>query len=432
MKMRLRDRLIKGSIFNFLAIAFNQGSTLLINILVARILLKAGYGEYSMIYSTLVTSSALTQLATGSTAAKYVAEFRTINPLRTGNIIGLCYTLSILLGTFFSLSIFFLGNTLACEVLAAPHLVFSLKLGSIFLFFSSLNGYQTGVLAGFEAFSKLAKAGSLSGCINLLSVVFGAWFSGLNGAIMGLGLGSICRFLMHRHFLKLQLRIWNIRIQPLDGLTNEKSILLKFSIPSAFSGSFSMIISWYVIAFLARQSNGFSEVSLYSASANFKMLVVFVPMVINSVSTSLINHSRGLGEQASYDKIFSTNLIANFSITALAALTLSIFGNQALEVFGKDFTDGKMTLNLLLMASLFEVVGTCIYQHIYAQGKLWLSFFAIILPRDLTLLFSARYFIPKHGAAGLGAATCLSFFIALTTISLLKLYLSRASKSEIQ
>lgn len=63
--MRLRDRLIKGTTLNLIAVAFNQGSTLVANILVARILLKQMFGEYAMVQSTLLTVATLSQLATG-------------------------------------------------------------------------------------------------------------------------------------------------------------------------------------------------------------------------------------------------------------------------------------------------------------------------------------------------------------------------------
>ena len=63
--MRLRDRLIKGTALNLIAVVFNQGSTLFVNIIVARLLLKQGFGEYAMVQSTLLTVSMLSQLATG-------------------------------------------------------------------------------------------------------------------------------------------------------------------------------------------------------------------------------------------------------------------------------------------------------------------------------------------------------------------------------
>ena len=72
--MRLRDRLIKGTALNLIAVAFNQSSTLIVNIIVARILMRQTFVEYTMVQSTLLTMAALSQLATGYTASKYIAE----------------------------------------------------------------------------------------------------------------------------------------------------------------------------------------------------------------------------------------------------------------------------------------------------------------------------------------------------------------------
>jgi O-antigen/teichoic acid export membrane protein len=92
---RLRDRLIKGTALNLVATSFNQGSTLITNIIVARILLKQGFGEYMMVCFTLLTAASLSQLSMGYTAAKYVAEFRSASPERAGRIMGLCALVTI-------------------------------------------------------------------------------------------------------------------------------------------------------------------------------------------------------------------------------------------------------------------------------------------------------------------------------------------------
>ena len=90
-----RERLTKGTIFNFIAVGFNQGSNLIINICIARVLLKQTFGEYAMVYSTLVTASALSQLAMGYTASRYIAEFRSNNRKRAGEIMGMCVKVSV-------------------------------------------------------------------------------------------------------------------------------------------------------------------------------------------------------------------------------------------------------------------------------------------------------------------------------------------------
>ena len=154
--IRLRDRLIKGTALNLIAVAFNQGSTLIVNIIVARILMKQSFGEYAMVYGTVLTASTLAQLAMGYTATKYIAEFRSSDPERAGRIMGLCVTISALMAGAGTILLIAIAPWLAGTILKAPHLAIALMIGSGFLFFSSINGYQTGALSGLEAYGGLA------------------------------------------------------------------------------------------------------------------------------------------------------------------------------------------------------------------------------------------------------------------------------------
>src|SRR5512140_978509 len=88
LEMRLHERLIKGTALNLIAMSFNQGSTFVASIFVARILKKEAFGEYAMVYTTLLTAVTLSQLAMGYTSSKYVAEYRSVNPKRAGSILG--------------------------------------------------------------------------------------------------------------------------------------------------------------------------------------------------------------------------------------------------------------------------------------------------------------------------------------------------------
>jgi O-antigen/teichoic acid export membrane protein len=137
--MRLRDRLIKGTTLNLIAVAFNQGSTLIVNIIVARILMKEVFGEYAMVQSTLLMAATLSQLATGYTAAKYVAEYRSSDPQRAGRIMGLCALISILMAGVGMILLIGIAPWLAGVMLKSPHLAVALMIGSGFLFFSSIN-----------------------------------------------------------------------------------------------------------------------------------------------------------------------------------------------------------------------------------------------------------------------------------------------------
>jgi hypothetical protein len=52
-------------------------------------------------------------------------------------------------------------------------------------------------------------------------------------------------------------------------------------------------------------------------------------------------------------------------------------------------------------ASVFECVALASYQIVQAQERMWLSFFAIALPRDAMIAALAYLLTPHQGAMGL-------------------------------
>ena len=159
----IRSRIVRGTFANFVAVAFNQGSTLVANVLVARLLSKTGYGQYAIVVNTLLTLATLAQLAIGYTASKYLAESRSSDKARSGRIVGACSLFSAISAAIGVGLIVVLSPWIAETLLLAPQLEAAFLVGAAFLGFSAINGYQLGALSGLEAFEKLAVAGTLSG-----------------------------------------------------------------------------------------------------------------------------------------------------------------------------------------------------------------------------------------------------------------------------
>jgi len=94
----LRARFLHGITWNVVNALFTQGSVFLSNVIIANLLGREIFGEYGMIQSTLLTVSGIAQVATGITATKYVAEYRSTDKEKTGRILGLCSTVTFLTG----------------------------------------------------------------------------------------------------------------------------------------------------------------------------------------------------------------------------------------------------------------------------------------------------------------------------------------------
>lgn len=414
--MRLRDRLIKGTALNLIAVGFNQGSTLLVNIVVARILLKQVFGEYAMIQNTLLTFAVLSQLATGYTASKYIAEYRSKDPGRAGRIMGMCALVSAFTSAIGALVIFFSAPWLSGSVLEAPYLATALMIGAGFLFFSSINGYQLGALAGLEAFGSLARAGIASGIAAIITISLGAWWGGLNGAIIGLSASAFIRCVIHNSWLRLESKDHGIKPRYKESLKKEKAIIYKFALPAAISGYYTMPMIWLANSFLVRQPGGYGEMALFSAANNLRLLVLFLPNVMNSVGLSVLNNEMAKEDVNRYNRVFRSNVIYVFIITLGSVIIIGIFGRPILQLFGKDFGAGHFLLWLLLLASIFESLSIVLYQYIQSQAKIWLSFFTINIPRDTFLAAAAFFLVRLNGGVGLASAYLCSTVLGLICV----------------
>jgi O-antigen/teichoic acid export membrane protein len=412
-KIRIRDRLIKGTVLNFVAVSFNQGSTLLVNILVARILMKRIFGEYAMVQMTLLTVATLSQLATGYTASKYIAEYRSRDPERAGRIMGLCSVVSVAMAFAGTILLIAMAPWLAITMLKAPHLAFPLMLGSGYLFFSSINGYQLGALSGLEAFGGLAKSGVLSGVLAVGVIGLGAFLGGLHGALIGLSIAALVRFAIHNRWLRLESRMQVIKPQYKGSLSQEKAIIYKFALPVAIAGCYTTPMIWLANSFLVRQPGGYGEMGLYSAANNLRILVLVLPNVMNSVGLSVLNNEKANGDFINYNRVFRSNVRDIVLVSLGGVLFIGIFSRQILQLFGKDFSAGRFMLWVLLFASLFESVTTALYQYVQSQAKMWPSFFTIIVPREAFLVTAAYFLVQSYGGTGLAFAYLGSTIIGL-------------------
>lgn len=422
--------MIKGTVLNLVAVVFSQGSTMIVNIIIARILMQQVFGEYAMVQNTLLTASTLSQLATGNTAVKHVAEYRHNNPEKTGRVIGLCSLVATSMAALVVLMFALGAPWLATSMLHAPQLSTAIMLGLGYLFFSAINGYQTGVLAGFEAYGSLARAGILSGIAALTAIPLGAWIGGLHGALIGLSISSFIRCAIHNVLLKKECHAQNVRVSYRGILKNEKDIITGFALPIALSQCYSPPMIWLANSLLVRQPGGYGEMAIFSAANTIRMLVLFLPGVMNSVGLSVLSNEKGTGDVASYQKVFIHNVLNIFLVSLAAILVLGFSGKTILQMFGKEFRAGNAILWLLLVSSLFEALTNGLYQYIQARAVIWGQFVGILVPREGFLVFMAFMLVPVYGGGGLAGAYACSTFLGLILHTLFVAYLFKGERTK--
>lgn len=406
-----------GATWNLVASIFNQGSVFAINIIIARLLGRTIFGEYTIILITLMTISLIAQVSTGVTATRYLAELRVRDRDKAGRILGLCTIVSAAMATLAVILLYILAPWLSTTILKAPHLCTGLRIGGGFLFFAVINGYQIGALAGLENFKNLAKAGLFNAGFLVSVSGLGAWHWGVNGALSGFAISAMINWLIHQHFLRAASRAQGISAS-YHGLWRERQVLTNFALPAALSGFISMPALWLANIFLVRSPNGYNEMAMYSAAMNIRTLIILLPRNINNVSCSILNYQKGVVNEIEYRRTYWINLIITSVLVLAGGIVVYFAGQKILGLFGKNFEEASPVLLILLFSGLIEIVAISLYQVMQTKKMMWLTLFGVAIPNFFTLVTLAYLITPHLGAIGLAWAYTAGWAIALLSIGL--------------
>jgi O-antigen/teichoic acid export membrane protein len=404
--------------WNGVAAGSSQGATFLTSILVANLLGREVFGQYSIILSTLLTVVGIAQVATGLTATRYVAELRSKDPDRAGRILGMCSTVALVTGVGATVLIGVSADWLTSDVLRVPEAAHGMLIGAAVVLFSVMNAYQSGALAGLEAYPILAKLGVLTGVVQVAASVGFCWYWGLDGAVFGLAITAALRWWLYARAIKSEAETFGIFVTR-RGFRQERSLFFGFALPGALSGVTTLPAIWLANAFLVRQSDGVAEMALFAAANYLRIIVLFIPNLVNGVGISLINSQLAAADQRSYSKVFWANLLLTSAATILGAVLVGALGPILLGLFGREFVLGTQVLFVLLVAAVLEGIALGPYQIVQSQGRMWLSLLVIALPRDLSLAFFAYFLTAQYAAVGLAYAYTAAWFLGLTIISIL-------------
>ena len=411
----LRFRFQHGISWNIIGAIINNGSNFLTNIAIANLLGRELFGQYGMLQSTLATFVGIAQAAGGITATRYVAEFRATNRERAGRVLGLCTATTAITGIVSTTLILLCSPWLATTTLRSSFLTRPLQIAAGVVFFTVVNAYQMGALAGLESYREWAIANGLQGPAQLAICSFLAWRWGLQGAVLGLLATAVIRWGVLHLTLVREAKKQDIHVH-YSGIWEERTILYRFALPAALSSLSAAPAIWFGNALLARQTGGYSQLALFSAALNLKSVVMFLPMLMNNVGTSLLNNHRGHANRLKYRHIFWTNAILTGIAVLGGAIFIAAFRNPLLRWYGKTFPEGREILLLLLCSAVIETVAMSFYQIIQSEEKMWLSLVAVMLPRDLALAGFAYWLTPTYGAVGLGFSYVLAWILCSTVV----------------
>ena len=424
----LATRLVRGTFWSLVGTVLSRSLGLLSGILVARMIGKVGMGELGIVQSTVGMFSTLAGLGMGLTATKHVAEHRAGNPALVGETIGLLSLISWGSGLMMTSVVFILSPWLARHTLGAPGLAAELECGSLLLFFGVINGVQTGVLSGFEAFKSIARINLTCGLASFPIMICGAYFGGLMGAVVGvvasLALNCGLNFAAVRREAAAAGAVVTYR-----HVHKHWSLLWRFGLPGMLSGLISGPVNWGTSTLLVNQRGGYAEMGILNATNTWFQAVSFLPSLLGQVLLPILASYKAANNRRGLNRALVLATWSNLIIVAPVVAIGCGFSRHIMALYGPGFAEGWPVLVLTLLSGGILMVQAPITDRLVATSEMWAYFLAHII--WAAVFVAASYLlVPAHGSAGLALSRLLAYTVGGVAVVALAWWYARQNRKD--
>lgn len=405
----IAKRLVRGSLWSLFGSAIARILILVAMILVARILGQVSFGEFGLIQATLGVTGLMAGMGLGSTAARFMAQCATSDPVRAGRVVALVMSVSfgtVLLATIMLISA---SGFIARAMLDAPHLQNALVWGSLLMAATAFRGIQSGFFAGLEKFDILAKLNILDGIVSLVVMVFLAHLMGVEGAVLGLALGATTVVLVGRVLLMDELKGRGIAVR-YRGCGADWRILTGFSLPSLMAGLVATPVLWFAMILVARSEQGLAGLGLYNAAYQWHGAMVLIPMILMSVSIPVLVQEWEAGRKERFRAVTLWICGLMLAVCLPAAALTALLSPWIMGIYGPGFREGWTVLVLLLAAAPLHALAKITSGALLGMNRAWWVL-GVNLGWGATVLAVTAWLVPTRGVMGLAIAFLTAYAI---------------------
>ena len=402
-------RMGNGLMWSFSGTAIAKLLTLIVGIVCAHILQKEAYGEFSMVRSTINMFIVLGSAGLGVTSTKYIAEYKERKSQKIPAVYAVTQVVGFIMALISALLILLCAPFIADNILHHPDIVLSVRVGAVLLFFSIINGVQNGALIGFEDFKSVAVNTLLGSLLESALTILGAYYFGVNGAILGFGIGFILIFITNHLAINKLFALFHLHKLSVKKLrSHDFSILYTYSLPAALSSLLITPSFWLIRSILVR-SDGFRELAVFEVADQWKIIILFIPTAFSQIVLPILS---SLQKSKS---TFITTLKYNLLIVGISALVLSagvlLFSGYIMKLYGSSY-DNTLPLQILAISTIFSALANVLEMAIYSLGKMWQCFMINIVWAVLMVGCSYLLCQREQGANGLSVAVLVSYIVS--------------------
>lgn len=380
------------------------------SIIIARLLGKERFGELGMVQSTIGMLGVFGGFGLGTTSTKYIAQFKSAEAEKAGRIVNLSITLTVIGGVFVMIAFVFLSPVLAKRAFNRPDLAPLLRAASLLLFISILIEVQFAVLAGFEAFRKIARINILQGLSAPFLAVPCVLLYGVEGAITALTISAAFGLILCSAALAQECDNHNIVCRYHESLWGEWRILWKFSFPALLAALMVASATWFANTILVNQQGGYGELGLFNAANQLRMIVLFIPGLLTAAMLPVLSETHGRTDQSDFRKTVALNLRVTWVIALPLTVLAVALGKPMAALFGSQFSGASAIIMVLMITTFFNVVNGTVGSALAGSGRMWTGT-VMNLGWAAALLLSAFLLVPSRGGLGLALSYLIAYVV---------------------
>jgi O-antigen/teichoic acid export membrane protein len=387
-------------------------ATLFAAILTARILGREGFGELSLVRSTVLMLGGLAGSGLGLAVTTHVAELRDRDPVRAGRMVGLLSNAALGLGTLAAVACWVLARPLAAWLSAEPGLEPALRAGALLLIVHSLGGVLSGALTGVEAFRASARLAVLEGSLGLILIPSGAWVAGVTGAVMGSVAAALAALPFKHVALARHLDTAGIVVVR-QHTAGEWRGLLRLALPAVLLGFSLQPFEWGVRVMLAHQAEGLAQLGLFAAAFSWGNAVLFLPTQIAGPALPILAHTAAAGDRPGLVGLLRSTVLVTAVLTAAVALPLMLLARPIMAAYGPDFAGGSTVLLTVLVAYCLASFSGLFRSILVSTGRMWTQLAHSVIWG--VALVAAFVVLSSRGALGLALSYLVAFVVVVVT-----------------
>lgn len=213
-------------------------------------------------------------------------------------------------------------------------------------------------------------------------------------------LSTITTLIILFHFLKLKIRI-NKNLKDL-----EFKKIISTSFPMSFS-LISLLLMQSIDVFIIERYLDFEYIAYYSSAIKITTGIGLILTTINSVIAPDLSKLFFLKDYIGLKKLIQDSTMLNFYLTAPIVLTIYIFSEFLLSLFGSNYIEANSALKVMVVGQMLNAFCGSVGYYLNMTGREKV-FLKIILLALLINLVLNLVLIPLYGINGAAWATSIS------------------------